>query len=103
MKAGILFTGSGPVLVLTSYEALTDPDLVAKLETKGINKFIAYEIPVEMAKNRYGIHYQVVMGDLHEDDDLRVLDYDGHHIFHTFSLSELGEPIYYEPEEQIVS
>jgi len=103
MKAGIFFTGSGPVLVLTSYETLTDPNLVAKLATKGINKFIAYEIPLEIAKSRYGIHYQVVMGDLHEDDDLRILDYDGHHIFHTFSLSELNGPIYYEPEKQNIS
>ncbi len=99
MKAGILFTGSGPILILTSYDALTDPDLVEKLAIKGINKFIAYEIPVETAKERYGTHYQVIMGDLYQEDDLRVLDYDGHHIFHTFSLAELGEPIYYDPDE----
>ncbi|OAD20650.1 cytoplasmic protein, partial [Candidatus Thiomargarita nelsonii] len=40
MKAGIFFTGSGPILVLTSYDSLTDPHLVKKLTTKGIKKFI---------------------------------------------------------------
>jgi hypothetical protein len=29
---------------------------------------------------------------------LRVLDYDGHHVFYSFSLKEMGEPIYYEAE-----
>jgi len=28
MKAGIFFTGTGPILILTSYESLDDPNLV---------------------------------------------------------------------------
>ncbi len=39
MKAGIFFTGSGPILLLTSYDSFTDPELVKKLEVKGIKKF----------------------------------------------------------------
>ena len=96
MKAGIFFTGSGPILLITSYESLTDSHLVEKLAAKGIMKFVAYEVPVDMAKEKYGKHYKVVMGDLHQQDDLRVLDYDGHHVFHNFDLSQLGNPIYYE-------
>ncbi len=98
MKAGIFFTGSGPILLLTSYESLTDSRLVEKLATKGIKKYIAYEVPVEMAKEKYGKHYSVIMGDLHQQDDLRVLDYDGHHVFYNFDLTKLGEPQYYQPE-----
>jgi len=30
MKAGIFFTGTGPILILTSYESLDDPNLVEK-------------------------------------------------------------------------
>jgi len=96
MKAGIFFTGSGPILVLTSYDSLTDPHLVKKLTTKGIKKFIAYEVSEEKVKEKYGNHYNVIMGDLHQADDLRVLDYDGHHVFNLFSIKELGEPVYYE-------
>ena len=39
----------------------------------------------------------VIMGDLKQQDDLRVLDYDGHHVLNLFSFKGLGEPIYYEP------
>ena len=96
MKAGIFFTGTGPIVILTSYESLTEVSLVEKLKAKGIKKFIAYEVPVETLKQKYGNHYDVVMHDLRQEDDLRVLDYDGHHVFYSFSLAELGEPIYHE-------
>jgi hypothetical protein len=96
MKAGIYFTGSGPILVLTSYDSLTDPKLVEKMQAKGIAKFIAYEVPVDSLKGKYGTHYDAVMTDLKQEDDLRVMDYDGHHIFHSFSLRELGTPVIHE-------
>jgi hypothetical protein len=97
MKAGILFTGSGPILILTTYESFTDQKLVEKLVTKGIKKFIAHTVSIEMVKEKYGVHFPIVMGDLKQTDDLRVLDYDGYHVFNTFSFKEMGEPIYYEP------
>jgi len=97
MKAGIYFTGSGPILLLTSYESLADPHLVEKLASKGIKKFIAHEVSVEAAKQKYGYHFNVIMGDLRQQDDLRVLNYDGHHVFNNFSLKDLGQPIYHEP------
>jgi hypothetical protein len=96
MKAGIFFTGTGPILILTSYEALDDPKLVEKLSTKGIKKFIAYEVSEERVKQKYGNHYNVILGDLQQTDDLRVLDYNGHHVFYNFSLDELGEQIKFE-------
>jgi hypothetical protein len=97
MKAGIFFTGSGPIVILTSYASLKDSRLVEKLATKGIKKFVAFEVPPDMAKEKYGHHYNVITGDLHQQDDLRILDYDGHHVFNLFRLRELGAPIYHEP------
>jgi len=35
----------------------------------------------------------VIAADLAGQEDLRVLDFNGHHIFASFHLSELGEPI----------
>ena len=96
MKAGIFFTGTGPILILTTYDSFSDPQLIEKLLSKGIKKFIAYEVSEDKVKEKYGRHFNVVMGDLHQNDDLRVLDYDGHHVFYNFSLKELGEPIFYE-------
>lgn len=100
MKSGIIFTGTGPILVLTSYDSFKDPKFVAKLSIKGIYKFIACELPVETVKARYGNHFQVVMGDLNQTDDLRVLDYNGHNVFYSFSFSDMGEAIYHEGQEQ---
>lgn len=97
MRAGVFFTGSGPILILTSYETLTDPRLVEKLASKGIKKFLAFDVPLETTKQKYGHHFNVVIGDLHQQDDLRVLDYDGHHVFNLFQLEQLGKPIYHEP------
>ena len=100
MKAGIIFTGTGPILILTSYDSFDDPKLVDKLRIKGIDKFIACEIPVEKVKARYGNHFHVVMGDLNQTDDLRVLDYNGHNVFYSFLFSDMGEAIYHESEDQ---
>ena len=96
MKAGIFFTGTGPILILTTYASLDAPNLVDKLYQKGIKKYIAYEVSEELVKERYGKHFNVIMGDLKQSDDLRVLDYDGHHVFYNFSLSEIGQPVFYE-------
>lgn len=96
MKAGIYFTGTGPILILTSYDALNDSKLIEKLSAKGIKKFIAYAVSEDLVKNIYGLQFKTVMGDLYQTDDLRVLDYDGHHIFNNFSFNELGEPVFYD-------
>ncbi len=96
MKAGIIFTGSGPLLILTSYESFLDKKFVEKLEAKGVRKFIGFEVPLESAKGKYGLHYDIVLGDLKQSDDLRVLDYNGHNIMSLFAFKELGEPVIYE-------
>ncbi len=96
MKAGIYFTGTGPILILTSYDSIIEPRLVEKLATKGIKKFICYEVSEDKVKKQYGNHFNVVMGDLNQTDDLRVLDYDGHRVFNNFSLKELGSAHYQE-------
>ena len=96
MKAGIFFTGTGPILILTTYESLNNPNLAEKLTQKGIKKYIAYEVSEDLVKERYGKHFNVILGDLKQTDDLRVLDYDGHHVFYNFSLNEIGKPIFHE-------
>ena len=96
MKAGIFFTGTGPILLLTSYPTFTDPNFIQKLSMKGIKKFIAYEVPEQLVKDKYGNHYNVILGDLKQTDDLRVLDYDGHHVFYNFSIEDFGDPVHHE-------
>jgi hypothetical protein len=96
MKAALLFTGSGPLVILTSHASLLDPPLLEKLQAKGIDKFVAYEIPLAIAEQRYGGHFHVVMRDLGESDDLRVLDFNGERAFRLFHWRELGAPLTYE-------
>jgi hypothetical protein len=71
MKAYMLMTKSGPIVVLTSHASILDAFLLEKLADKGIEKFIAYEVPIGLAEQRYGAHFTVVRGDLRETDDLR--------------------------------
>ena len=97
MKAGMIFTGSGPILILTTFDSLQDPKLAEKLAARGMNKYIAYEVSVEKVKRNYGTRFSVIMGDLSQTDDLRVMDIDGHHVFNSFSFAELSAPIYYPP------
>lgn len=95
MKAGVIFTGTGPILILTTYDSLQDPRLAEKLKARGMKKFIAYEVPVDKVKQKYGTHFSVILGDLSQTDDLRILDIDGHHVFLNFSFEEMGQPYYF--------
>lgn len=96
MRAYLIFTGSGPILILTTFASVTDPRLVEKLKAKGIRKFLAYEVSLERTRQLYGAPFEVVAADLVGREDVRVLDFNGHHIFANFSLKELGEAIHYE-------
>ncbi len=96
MKSLLLLTASGPLLILTSHESLHDPKLLEELKHKGIGKFVAFEVPVSLARDRYGGHFQAVESDLHETDDLRVLDFNGQRVFQLFRFDELGAPILQE-------
>ena len=62
MKAYMLITGSGPIVILTSHDSVVDTALIKKLAGKGIEKFIAYEIPIGLAQERYGAHFALVQG-----------------------------------------
>jgi hypothetical protein len=97
MKALLLMTASGPLVVLSSLAAPDDDVLIGKLRVKGIEKFMAYELPLAEVETKYGGHFQSVVNDLHQSDDLRVLDFNGHRIFELFRLDALGQPFVYDP------
>lgn len=97
MKAYFLFTAGGPLVILTSYDSINNPELLEKLNSKGLTKFIAHEVPVDSARKKYGHQFDHVLHDLHESDDLRVLDYNGERAYRLFKFQELGSPIYREP------
>ena len=94
-KAHLIFTGSGPILLLCTYPSVTDERLVEKLRYKGIGNFIAYEVDLEAVRTRYEHSYENIADDLAQAEDIRVLDFNGHQIMANFSLDELGAPIKY--------
>ncbi len=57
MKSMLLLTASGALIILTSYASAEDQRLLKKLELKGIEKFVAFDIPLDLAKERYGAHF----------------------------------------------
>jgi hypothetical protein len=100
MKALMLFTGGGPMVILTSFASPTASGLTEKLAGKGITKFIAYELPIELVQERYGTHFAVVQKDVRESDDLRILDYNGQRAFQLFRFDEMGPATLYESPTQ---
>ena len=98
-RSYLIFTGTGPILVLSTYPELTDERLIRKLRYKGINKFIAYEVESEAVRQRYQQSFESIVEDLQSVEDIRVLDFNGHQIMANFSLDELGSPIKFSGEE----
>jgi len=92
-RAFLIFAGTGPILVLSTYPSLTDERLLTKLRYKGIGKFIGYEVAMDAVRSRYAHTFDSVARDLDAVEDLRVLDFNGHQIMTNFALAELGEPL----------
>jgi hypothetical protein len=97
MKGFIVFTGAGPLVILTSYESLEAEPLLDRLYAKGVGKFIGHELDVEELRSRYGKHFEQVVNDLNQTDDLRVLDFNGHRAFELIPFGHFGKPVYHEP------
>ena len=64
MRSFRVLTENGPLLVLTSMENTTEDILLKSLHGKGIDKFIAYEVPVEKVHEFYGVPFEIISADL---------------------------------------
>lgn len=96
MRAYLVFTETGPILLLTSCATITEDRLLEALEERGIVKFIAYEVPVDSVHRLYGVPFEVVESDVRRGKPMGVLDFNGPHILNTFSMHDLGRPIPHE-------
>ncbi len=93
MKAGVVVNGTGAILVLTACDSFEDPNVASCLREKGMDKYIAFEIPVDEVKVQYGQHYSVTLADRKQSDACRVVDVDGSRIFRNFQLDIFSQPI----------
>lgn len=103
MKGVLVFSGSGPLLLLSSYPTIDDPALIAKLCAKGLAKFMAWEVPTDKLSELYGYRFRDITEQLATHDDMRVLDFDGHRIFLNLSLRDLGERILFEDQHVLAT
>jgi len=85
MKAG-LFHGTGPILILTTFETLKEPRLAEKLKARGRRSSSPTKYP---SKSQTALRHPFFSnsGDLSQTDDLRILDIDGI-MFFTISPSK---------------
>ena len=98
MKAALIFTGSGPIVILTTTRLPDRPG--PRREARGPRGFGSSSRSRSRSKSvraKYHAHYDHVLLDLKQEDDLRVVDEDGHHVYAEFSLRDLGAPIAWEP------
>ena len=94
IKAFMVFTGTGPIMVVTKLPEMDVDAAREHMASKGIRKYIAYEVPLARVEERYGTRYHAAVSRLASDKDIRVLDVDGHHVFSSFDFTEMGEPVY---------
>ena len=99
MKGILVLSGSGSLLLVSSYPTIDDPALIARLCAKGLDKFLAWEVPVDHLRDLYGSTFRGIAGQLATRGDVRVLDADGRRIFVNLSLRDLGEHILFEDQQ----
>jgi hypothetical protein len=99
MKSFLLFTHTGPVLILSQYDSINQPELLSNLTAYG--KFVAYEMPIEPIQSCYSAHFQSVLQDPKSNKAMIVLDEDGESIFTNISLRALGPSTVFEPGENV--
>lgn len=97
MKSYLLFTQAGPILILTDYDSIEQPELADRLAAYG--KFVALEVPMETIQSCYSAHFEHVLKDPKESSELIVLDREGGRIFTNINFKLLGAPAIYEPGE----
>ena len=95
-KAFLLQTATGPVIALSRFESLNEQGLINALAKCGIKKFVAHELPLAAVQEAYCEHYQHLMTDPKESDELIILDGDGERVYNNIRLADLGKPVYFD-------
>lgn len=95
MKCFLCFAVGGPILALTKSDSPRDPEFLKKATSWG--KFVAFDVPMDSVKAAYSAHFEHVLTEPKETDDLRVLDTDAGQIFTNIDFNLLGAPVVFQP------
>jgi hypothetical protein len=96
MTGYLVFTEWEPLIVVASKSMVREGRLANELRDRGIDKFIAHEVPVERLRENYGVPFEVIETDLRDGKRIRFLDSNGSHVFDTVRFTELGRTIFHE-------
>lgn len=99
MQSLLIFSASTPILILSTFDDPGDPGLAEKLGNMGFSRFIAFEVPREKTEQIYGVRFDQIRDAIHDQDDIRVLDYNGSTTFQNFSVDDLTLQLKHEPTE----
>ncbi|MFB6355901.1 MAG: cytosolic protein [bacterium] len=89
MHTLLIFSTSTPILILSTFEKVDSDGMTEKLSNMGIDKFVAFEVPIDKAREIYGHRFQQIEDAIDNDEDIRVLDYNGFTAFKNFDIDEL--------------
>ena len=95
-KAYLVLSSAGAALILTQSDISSEPAVLAHSVGNGLNKYIAYEVPMERLKQNYSAHLGHIFNDPKETGQFLTLDDDERQVFRNISLKELGPSIIYE-------
>ncbi len=95
MRCFVVIYGAGAMLAVSTYKSSTHPDLVSRLKGSDISKIILMEVPLELAKSRYGELFGAVTKRL-GPDEFKILDFNGASVFNKFGFAEMGSPMMVE-------
>lgn len=90
MTALLVFTETQPLLLMASRAVVSDDRLAEGLKDRGIDKFMAYEVPIDHLRREYGLAFERIEADLKNGEEMRVLDFKGSHVFAKVDFAELG-------------
>lgn len=95
MRCFVVIYGAGAMLVLSTFKSSTHPILVQRLKGSDIHRIVLMEVPVDLARERYGENFERVRT-LLGPEEFKVLDFNGSSVFKKFSFSEMGQPLMVE-------
>jgi hypothetical protein len=95
-KAYLVLSSAGAALIVTQNDISSEPALLAHSVGNGLNKYIAFEIPMEQVKHNYSAHLEHIFNDPKETGQFMTLDDDERQVFKNISLKALGSSIIYE-------
>jgi len=99
MHVLLIFSTSTPILILSTFPEPDSGGMAQKLSNMGIDKFVCFKVPIERSKEIYGLRFKQIHDAIEDEQDIRVLDYNGFTAFKNFDVNEIEMVCKYQSPE----